>query len=149
MTNNQFHQGRVKRDIKLSEASPIHIVGEDWNFAWHYDEIEQVKRLWRQGEHVEEIAKAFYCTPSELFILTLELSERGYIEPRRGGLLGGTIDGWGNKWLEDYQGFSLWLDREKQKKGNRFYVNYPTMIVAVSCYNRFFRHTQHLQEVTA
>jgi len=75
-----------------NKAGQTYIACEYLDFQWTKEEVKEFGILWREGRTLYEIARFFKRTPEEVLILALDRGMSGYIEPRRGGLIG-VLDG--------------------------------------------------------
>jgi len=64
------------------------IVLDDLDFAWRQEDIDRVKRLWKYGLHIEEIAEYVKRKSDEVTLLLMHLSRSGKIKKRVGGVFG-------------------------------------------------------------
>ncbi len=64
------------------------IILEDLNFQWEPTDVFKVKELWKQGEHLEVIAKAVARSEEETFLLLLHLARIRQVRERSNGILG-------------------------------------------------------------
>lgn len=65
-----------------------YIAGEKWNYYWYEEELVELKNMWKSGEPIDCIAKHFDRNINEVFIIFLDLAEKGHILERPGGLFG-------------------------------------------------------------
>jgi len=77
-----------KDSWKLRPKSELIIALDDLDFSWFIDEIDKVKRLWKYGWHIADIAKQMRRDIDEVAILIMHLSRRGEIKRRKGGVFG-------------------------------------------------------------
>lgn len=62
--------------------SSIYITCEDLNFDWKYKEIRKVMKLWLVNCKIEDIAEAVNRPYEEVFLLLMDLINKGELEPR-------------------------------------------------------------------
>lgn len=62
----------------------------DIDFTWYPDEVDHVIQAWESGMHIADIAAAFRRTDTEVFLLLLDLANKGKIDEREGGVFGKT-----------------------------------------------------------
>ena len=78
--------------IELKHArnheEPKYIALEDLNFAWLEEEIVTVIQMWSEGRPIWDIADALKRPQEEVFILLVDLSLKGRIRKRAGGVYG-------------------------------------------------------------
>ena len=70
------------------KAGELYIACEDWNFAWTPDELQTVKRGWKEGHHITYIAGEIMRPVREVAVLIMDLAENGKIKARPGGVFG-------------------------------------------------------------
>ena len=70
------------------KGGDLYIAGQDWNFAWMPEEIEQVKKLWCEGWHIADISRIAHRPDHEIVILIMSLAEEGRTGEREGGIFG-------------------------------------------------------------
>ena len=58
------------------------------NFAWLEEEIALVKRMWNEGRPIWDIADVLKRPQEEVFILLIDMSMKGEIKERTGGVYG-------------------------------------------------------------
>jgi len=67
---------------------PKYIALEDLNFAWLEEEIALVKRMWRAGKPIWDIADALGRPQEEVMVLLIDLAMKNHIKKRAGGIFG-------------------------------------------------------------
>ncbi|HJV46616.1 MAG TPA: helix-turn-helix domain containing protein [Bacillota bacterium] len=67
----------------------VYVALEELNFVWDEVEIDQVKKLWRQGTPIDEIAEVMDRDIDEIGILIIDQCRKNKIKQRPGGLWGG------------------------------------------------------------
>lgn len=67
---------------------PKYIALEDLNFAWLEEEIQLVMRMWNEGRAIWDIADALKRPQEEVLILLIDMSMKGGIRKRTGGVFG-------------------------------------------------------------
>lgn len=77
---------QIERQFKNTRKT--YLACEDLDFSWTKQEVMDFGYLWREGRTLDEMARYFKRTPEEILILALDRAKSGYIEPRKGGLLG-------------------------------------------------------------
>jgi len=65
-----------------------YIALEDLNFAWLEEEIVTVIQMWSEGRPIWDIADALKRPQEEVLILLVDLSMKGGIKERIGGVYG-------------------------------------------------------------
>jgi len=73
---------------KLRPESSLIIILEDLDFSWFPQEISIVKKMWEQGLHIADIAKAVKRDQDEVTLLIMHLARQGKIKLRKSGVLG-------------------------------------------------------------
>lgn len=58
----------------------------EMDFTWEKRDVKKFVRMWKKGKPLKEIAKHFKRDPDEAAILLMDLSRKGKIQPRKGGL---------------------------------------------------------------
>jgi hypothetical protein len=61
---------------------------EDWDFEYTEIQLKKFRKMWNDGFHFEDIAKALGKTPKDIVALVMDQHYHGYIQPRQGGLFG-------------------------------------------------------------
>lgn len=61
---------------------------QDYNLDFTYQQVEQFKKMWKQGYSTGSIAKKLYCKIVESDLLAIDLLLHGKIKNRVGGLAG-------------------------------------------------------------
>ena len=78
--------------IELKHArnheEPKYIALEDLNFAWLEEEILLVMRMWDEGRAIWDIADALKRPQEEVIVLLIDMSMKGGIKERIGGVYG-------------------------------------------------------------
>lgn len=82
---------KKKDPYKLRPNQELIIALDDLDLSWFPEEIEKVKKLWKYGWHIADIAKQIHRDIDEVAIVIMHLSRRGEIQKRKGGVLGGEI----------------------------------------------------------
>ena len=67
---------------------PKYIALENLNFAWLEEEILLVMRMWNEGRAIWDIADALKRPQEEVLILLIDMSMKGGIKERIGGVYG-------------------------------------------------------------
>lgn len=67
---------------------PKYIALENLNFAWLEEEILLVMRMWNEGRAIWDIADALKRPQEEVLILLIDMSMKGGIRKRTGGVFG-------------------------------------------------------------
>lgn len=68
------------------------IILEDRKFIWENNEIKEFRKMWKQGDSVNNMAIRFNCKNIDIAMLVLDQAERKLIHPRSTGLIGGNYD---------------------------------------------------------
>ena len=71
-----------------NHEEPKYIALEDLNFAWLEEEILLVMRMWNEGRAIWDIADALKRPQEEVLILLIDMSMKGGIKERIGGVYG-------------------------------------------------------------
>jgi hypothetical protein len=66
----------------------IYIALEDLNFDWLEEEILLVMRMWNEGRAIWDIADALKRPQEEVIVLLIDMSMKGGIRKRTGGVFG-------------------------------------------------------------
>jgi len=69
----------------------LYIALSELDFSWYPDEVERVKKLWRYGLHIADIAEQLKRDPDEVAILIMDLARQKIIKPRKGGVFGKAV----------------------------------------------------------
>lgn len=64
------------------------IILEDLDFAWEYEVMQQVKKMWELGVNIITISKNVKRTDEEVFLLLLHLAKAGNINKRKNAIWG-------------------------------------------------------------
>ncbi|WP_060210333.1 hypothetical protein [Sporosarcina koreensis] len=69
---------------------PIHVLFDSFTVKWTWKESELAKfrKMWNDGDHIQDIAKAFNTNKRSIALVVMEQAELGEIKPRAGGLFG-------------------------------------------------------------
>lgn len=62
---------------------------ENYDFLFNDDEVTEFKRMWAEGIHVGDIADRMHRAEIEIGILVVDQHDKGNIQLRIGGALGG------------------------------------------------------------
>jgi len=73
---------------KLRPQEELYIACTDMDFSWAQAEIEYVKREWKNGTHISDIADGLGRDVDEVGILVMDLARKRKIKPRKGGVFG-------------------------------------------------------------
>jgi hypothetical protein len=82
------HAQRVELKHNRSYEEPKYIALEDLNFAWLEEEIVTVIQMWSEGRPIWDIADALKRPQEEVLILLIDMSMKGGIKERIGGVFG-------------------------------------------------------------
>ena len=74
--------------IKLRPKDELVIALEDLDFSWYRCEVDIVKKMWKSGKHIAEIARAVKRDQDEVAILIMHLAKNNEIKKRKGGVFG-------------------------------------------------------------
>lgn len=66
----------------------IYVACEDLNFVWNEDQLQDVIDLWNFGVPIDYMARHLGREQEEVVILAIDLSRKGRIGSRPGGLMG-------------------------------------------------------------
>ena len=83
-----IHAQLVELKHSRNHKEPKYIALEDLNFAWLEEEILLVIRIWNEGRAIWDIADALKRPQEEVFILLIDMSMKGGIRKRTGGVFG-------------------------------------------------------------
>lgn len=77
-------------DKKYLDLRPggLFIVGSEWKYSWWPEEVEIVIDLYNRGYGLPIIARRVKSIPRDVFLLLLDLAEKGKIKRRPGYLWG-------------------------------------------------------------
>ena len=81
-----LRQSRRDKGKKTDERLYIALLNNDLSFT--HEEVSKVKTMWKAGADVYKMAQDMDREPSEIMALLIDLSERGKIESRPGGIFG-------------------------------------------------------------
>jgi len=82
------HAQLVELKHNRNYEEPKYIALEDLNFAWLEEEILLVMRMWNEGRPIWDIADALKRPQEEVLILLVDMSMKGVIRKRTGGVFG-------------------------------------------------------------
>jgi predicted metal-dependent hydrolase len=82
------HAQLVELKHSRNHKEPKYIALEDLNFAWLEEEILLVMRMWNEGRAIWDIADALKRPQEEVLILLIDMSMKGGIKERTGGVFG-------------------------------------------------------------
>lgn len=70
---------------------PFYLLFENATVKWSWKESELIRfrKMWNEGDHIQDIAKAFKTNKRSIALVVMDQAEQGEIEPRAGGLFGG------------------------------------------------------------
>jgi hypothetical protein len=71
-----------------NHEEPKYIALEDLNFAWLEEEIVTVIQMWSEGRPIWDIADALKRPQEEVVVLLIDMSMKGGIRKRTGGVFG-------------------------------------------------------------
>jgi predicted regulator of amino acid metabolism with ACT domain len=74
--------------LKLRPKKELIIALEDLDFTWYPTEVEKVKKLWKYGRHIRDIAKQVRRDIDEVAVLIMHLARKKEIKRRKMGVLG-------------------------------------------------------------
>jgi hypothetical protein len=68
----------------------FHLLFDDMTVKWTWKESEltRFRQMWNDGDHIQDIAKAFGTNKRSIALVVMEQAELGEIKPRAGGLFG-------------------------------------------------------------
>ena len=73
---------------KLRPRLPLHIACEFLDLSFTREEVDWVETSWEQGKPITDIADGIKRRDAEIAVLLIDLSYRGKIDSRPGGLMG-------------------------------------------------------------
>lgn len=79
---------RSKLDRAKMRPAELYIACFDIDFSWLPEEITEFIRLWKYGIALDEIADKLDRPIDDVVMLLYDLSTRGKVKQRRGGLYG-------------------------------------------------------------
>ncbi|NOU54952.1 hypothetical protein HN020_09345 [Brevibacillus borstelensis] len=82
----------LERTYMTKSRRTRYIACEEYDFTWSDDELKRFREMWRKGLHILDISKEMQRHRNEVAILIIDQSERGYIQPRKGGVFGTGVD---------------------------------------------------------
>ncbi len=74
--------------MAAGEECVMYIMLTKCEFGWTEDEMKRVKEDWRAGVSIEETAAALERPALEVFLLIVDLCERGILKERKGSIYG-------------------------------------------------------------
>ena len=77
-----------KRGNYWRQRNSIYIALEEVDLTFAVSEVIDVREMWEAGISLEDMSKRLIRDPHEVFTLLLDLSLRGRIEKRSGGIYG-------------------------------------------------------------
>lgn len=66
----------------------FYIACDSWNLSFMPDEIRAVQEMWKEGQHIADIAEVIMRPVREVAVLVMSLAEENKIKPRKGGVFG-------------------------------------------------------------
>ena len=82
------HAQLVELKHNRNYEEPKYIALEDLNFAWLEEEIVTVIQMWNEGRPIWDIADALKRPQEEVLVLLIDMSMKGGIRKRTGGVYG-------------------------------------------------------------
>ena len=82
------HAQLVELKHNRNYEEPKYIALEDLNFAWLEEEIVTVIQMWNEGRPSWDIADALKRPQEEVLVLLIDMSMKGGIKERIGGVFG-------------------------------------------------------------
>lgn len=67
------------------------IILEERKFIWEDAELREFRKMWEQGDSVNEMAKRFRCKEIDIAMVVLDQAEKKLIRSRPAGLIGGRL----------------------------------------------------------
>ena len=86
-----IHAQLVELKHSRNHKEPKYIALEDLNFAWLEEEILLVMRMWNEGRAIWDIADALKRAQEEVIVLLIDMSMKGGIRKRTGGVFGDRV----------------------------------------------------------
>lgn len=74
----------IPREPRLNRI----VILEELNFIWDRPELNEMKKMWKNGDGVERMAKYFDRDPDEVILALIHLARDEKITPRKTGLKG-------------------------------------------------------------
>ncbi len=81
-------QRKYQDKWKLRPETNLIIALEDLDFSWFPKEVAFIQKMWEQGLHIADIAKAVKRDQDEVTLLIMHLARQGKIKLRKSGVLG-------------------------------------------------------------
>lgn len=67
------------------------IILEERKFIWEDAELREFRKMWKQGDSVNKMAKRFRCKEIDIAMVVLDQAEKKLIRSRPTGLIGGRL----------------------------------------------------------
>jgi fructose-1,6-bisphosphatase/sedoheptulose 1,7-bisphosphatase-like protein len=82
---------RAEKDLQnlhlVEQRRTLYIACEDMDFVWSEKDVSRFDFFWNNGLGIEKIAKRLKRDIDEVVILIMDRARKGYIKPRKGGLM--------------------------------------------------------------
>ena len=88
-TSKKIGPPRSKSD--MNNRYNNYIACFDLDFSWKEKQVKRVTAYWNSGYHIAEIAEKVNRIIDEVTILIIDLSRKGKIEEREGGVFGAEV----------------------------------------------------------
>lgn len=79
---------KYRDKLRLRPQSELIIALDDLEFSWFPEEAALVQKIWEQGLHIADIAKAVKRDQDEVAVLIMHLARQGKIQLRKSGVFG-------------------------------------------------------------
>ena len=88
MTAHQAHKVDIRHWYHGQKGGGFYIACDGWNLSFMPDEISAVQEMWKEGQHITDIAEVVMRPVREVAVLMMSLAEEGKIKHRKGGVFG-------------------------------------------------------------
>jgi hypothetical protein len=78
----------LEKSYMNNKRNLIYIACEHFDFVWNEHDLIRFKNEWDNGASIFELCETFNRPENELALLILDLSSKGFIEQRIGGVFG-------------------------------------------------------------
>jgi hypothetical protein len=82
--NDSPYKEHLLREPRINRV----IVCEDFNFVWDEGELTEMRKMWKKGVDIEEMAECFDRDPDEVILALMHLAKEDKIHARKHGLKG-------------------------------------------------------------
>ena len=88
MTTHRDQVIDLKHWYHGQKGGGFYIACDSWTLSFMPDEIRAVQEMWKEGQHITDIAEVIMRPVREVAVLVMSLAEENKIKPRKGGVFG-------------------------------------------------------------